>query len=292
MTLDPVREYLQSISRFPLLTAEQEIQLSRKVAQYMELRDLKDLTPDQKRQIKAGLKARNKIVSCNLRLVMHIAKRYTGRLKSNHMTIVDLCQEGSIGLQRAAEKFDPTRGYKFSTYAYWWVRQAITRAIDMQERVIKVPGYFLDNCYKAQRLIAEYMQTHGRNPTIKEISEIMQLTADSVLALLEANLSHVSLDQLIIADGGSLLDLIASPEVFEEIDLSYNKEHLESAIFYLNDKERDIINKRYNEQWTLLQIGERHNISRERARQKLDQILRKLKRMASGSYTFPPTAPL
>jgi len=145
MTADAMRDYLEAISRYPLLTTQQEIQLARKIAQYMELRDNPSPTPAEQRLIKAGLKARATMVNCNLRLVVHIAKRYTGRIKS--MDMLDLCQEGNIGLQRAAEKFDASRGYKFSTYAYWWIRQSLKRAIDSKERMIKIPIHMIDRIF-------------------------------------------------------------------------------------------------------------------------------------------------
>ena len=287
MTADAMRDYLEAISRYPLLTTQQEIQLARKIAQYMELRDNPSPTPAEQRLIKAGLKARATMVNCNLRLVVHIAKRYTGRIKS--MDMLDLCQEGNIGLQRAAEKFDASRGYKFSTYAYWWIRQSLKRAIDSKERMIKIPIHMIDRTFKALQIETEYMKEHGRKPSKTELAEVMGLTIEQLLALVDCNSIHISLDELVTDDGNSLLDLIASPEVDIDFDLDHNKEHVQLALSYLTDMEQDIINKRYNEDLTFTAIAKDHNVCRERIRQKMTSAHRKLGKMMS-EYTFPPRA--
>ena len=287
MTADAMRDYLDAISRYPLLTTQQEIQLARKIAQYMELRDNPSPTPAEQRLIKAGLKARATMVNCNLRLVVHIAKRYTGRIKS--MDMLDLCQEGNIGLQRAAEKFDASRGYKFSTYAYWWIRQSLKRAIDSKERMIKIPIHMIDRIFKALQVEIEYMKEHGRKPSKTELAEVMGLTIEQLLALVDCNSVHISLDELVTDDGNSLLDLIASPEVDIDFDLDHSKEHVQLALSYLTDMEQDIINKRYNEDLTFTAIAKDHNVCRERIRQKMTSAHRKLGKMMS-EYTFPPRA--
>jgi len=282
MTADAMRDYLEAISRYPLLTTQQEIQLARKIAQYMELRDNTSPTPAEQRLIKAGLKARATMVNCNLRLVVHIAKRYTGRIKS--MDMLDLCQEGNIGLQRAAEKFDASRGYKFSTYAYWWIRQSLKRAIDSKERMIKIPIYIIDRTFKALQIETEYMKEHGRKPSKTELAQVMGLTIEQLLALVDCNSVHISLDELITDDGGSLLDLIASPEVDIDFDLDRSKEHVQLALSYLTDIEQDIINKRYNEDLTFTAIAKEHNVCRERIRQKITRAHRRLKQLMSKSH--------
>ena len=292
MTADAMRDYLEAISRYPLLTTQQEIQLARKIAQYMELRDNPSPTPAEQRLIKAGLKARATMVNCNLRLVVHIAKRYTGRIKS--MDMLDLCQEGNIGLQRAAEKFDASRGYKFSTYAYWWIRQSLKRAIDSKERMIKIPIHMIDRTFKALQIETEYMKEHGRKPSKTELAEVMGLTLDQLLLLVDCNAAHQSLDVLITDDGNPLLDLIASPteELYEP---DCDKEHLQLAMFYLNDNEQDLISKRYGlgpdepEPLVLSKIAVECGVSRERVRQRLDIACNKLKLMMQ-EYSFPPRA--
>ena len=282
MTADAMRDYLEAISRYPLLTTQQEIQLARKIAQYMELRDNTSPTPAEQRLIKAGLKARATMVNCNLRLVVHIAKRYTGRIKS--MDMLDLCQEGNIGLQRAAEKFDASRGYKFSTYAYWWIRQSLKRAIDSKERMIKIPIHMIDRTFKALQIETEYMKEHGRKPSKTELAQVMGLTIEQLLALVDCNSVHISLDELITDDGNSLLDLIASPEVDIDFDLDHSKEHVQLALSYLTDLEQDIINKRYNEDLTFTAIAKEHNVCRERIRQKITRTHRRLKQLMSKSH--------
>ena len=287
MTADAMRDYLDAISRYPLLTTQQEIQLARKIAQYMELRDNPSPTPAEQRLIKAGLKARATMVNCNLRLVVHIAKRYTGRIKS--MDMLDLCQEGNIGLQRAAEKFDASRGYKFSTYAYWWIRQSLKRAIDSKERMIKIPIHMIDRIFKALQVEIEFMKEHGRKPSKTELAEVMGLTVEQLLALVDCNSVHISLDELVTDDGNSLLDLIASPEVDIDFDLDHSKEHVQLALSYLTDMEQDMINKRYHQDLTLTAITKVHNVCRERIRQRMSRTHRKLGKMMS-EYTFPPRA--
>jgi RNA polymerase primary sigma factor len=282
MTADATRDYLEAISRYPLLTTQQEIQLARKIAQYMELRDKPDPTPAEQRLIKAGLKARATMVNCNLRLVVHIAKRYTGRIKS--MDMLDLCQEGNIGLQRAAEKFDASRGYKFSTYAYWWIRQSLKRAIDSKERMIKIPIHMIDRIFKALQVEIEYMKEHGRKPSKTELAKVMGLTIEQLLALVDCNSAHISLDELVTDDGNSLLDLIASPEVDIDYDLDHSKEHVQLALSYLTDMEQDLINKRYNQDLTFTAIAKEHNVSRERIRQRTTRTHRRLRQLMAKSH--------
>ena len=282
MTADATRDYLDAISRYPLLTTQQEIQLARKIAQYMELRDNPSPTPAEQRLIKAGLKARATMVNCNLRLVVHIAKRYTGRIKS--MDMLDLCQEGNIGLQRAAEKFDASRGYKFSTYAYWWIRQSLKRAIDSKERMIKIPIHMIDRIFKALQVEIEFMKEHGRKPSKTELAKVMGLTIEQLLALVDCNSAHISLDELITDDGNSLLDLIASPEVDIDYDLDHSKEHVQLALSYLTDMEQDLINKRYNQDLTFTAIAKEHNVSRERIRQRTTRTHRRLRQLMAKSH--------
>jgi RNA polymerase primary sigma factor len=282
MTADAMRDYLDAISRYPLLSTQQEIQLARKIAQYMELRDNPSPTPAEQRLIKAGLKARATMVNCNLRLVVHIAKRYTGRIKS--MDMLDLCQEGNIGLQRAAEKFDASRGYKFSTYAYWWIRQSLKRAIDSKERMIKIPIHMIDRIFKALQVEIEYMKEHGRKPSKTELAKVMGLTIEQLLALVDCNSAHISLDELVTDDGNSLLDLIASPEVDIDYDLDHSKEHVQLALSYLTDMEQDLINKRYNQDLTFTAIAKEHNVSRERIRQRTTRTHRRLRQLMAKSH--------
>lgn len=282
MTADAMRDYLENISRYPLLTTQQEIELARKIAQYMELRDNANPTPAEQRMIKAGLKARATMVNCNLRLVVHIAKRYTSRIKS--MDMLDLCQEGNIGLQRAAEKFDASRGYKFSTYAYWWIRQSLKRAIDSKERMIKIPIHIIDRTFKALQIETEFMKEHGRKPSKTELAKIMGLTIEQLLALVDCNSVHISLDELVTDDGNSLLDLIANPEIDIDFDLENKKEHVQLALSYLTDMEQELIDKRYQQDLTFTAIAKEHNVSRERIRQRTTRTHRRLRELIFKSH--------
>ena len=279
--IDPLSDYLAAITKFPLLTAEQEIQLGRQVARYMELRNAPgERTKQELRQIKIGIRARDTIVKSNLRLVVHAAKRYSSCLKSNNMELIDLIQEGAFGLQRAAELFDPSRGYKFSTYSYWWIRQSISRAIYNNERLVKIPQRVLDKLYQATKAEAEFVQVNGRTPTRKELAAIVGITADELATLVNYNMPHASLNQSFTDDGHCIIDLIADPNVPDEMITDEYSEQLNLGFFYLSDLDREIIARRYGlngEVETLTVIAQDCGISRERVRQKTEVAKNKLK---------------
>jgi RNA polymerase sigma factor (sigma-70 family) len=290
---DATRDYLEAISRYPLLTIVQEIELSRKVARYMELRDLKgERTKQEQREIKIGIKARNTIINCNLRLVVHIAKRFTTQIES--LDLLDIIQEGSIGLQRAAELFDASRGYKFSTYAYWWIRQSIQRGIATKERLIRIPQHAIDCANKILRIESTFMQEHGHKPTKVELAELAGITLSQLLTLIDCKAKLTSLDQAVVDDNNLLIDLIASP-IEQDTEMDHDKEQLELAFFYLNNTEKDIINKRYGlngepDPLVLSQIAINHGVCRERIRQRINIAHNKLK-LKMLAYEFPPRAP-
>jgi RNA polymerase primary sigma factor len=279
--IDPLSDYLAAITKFPLLTAEQEIQLGRQVARYMELRNApSERTKQELRQIKIGIRARDTIVKSNLRLVVHAAKRYSSCLKSNNMELIDLIQEGAFGLQRAAELFDPSRGYKFSTYSYWWIRQSISRAIYNNERLVKIPQRVLDKLYQATKAEAEFVQVNGRTPTRRELAAIVGITADELATLVNYNAPHASLNQSFTDDGNCIIDLIADPNVPDETMTDEYSEQLQLAFFYLSDTDREIIARRYGlngEVETLTAIAKDCGLSRERIRQKTEVAKNKLK---------------
>lgn len=271
--IDGIRDYLAVIARYPLLTATQEIQLSRQV------QDMLAITTDQpskaeQRIIKRGNKARNTLINCNLRLVVYIAKRYTKRLNGNSMELMDLVQEGTFGLHRATEKFDPSRGYKFSTYSYWWIKQAIGRAIDAQEKLIRLPAHKLDVIYAALKFRDERIKTHGE-VSIPEMAEHVGISTDDMAMLLSRYAAARSLDEPCHDDTSTMLiDLIAD-ERSVEIDLhqSLREEQVQLAFFRLTEEDRNVISKRYglfdSNPLTLREIGEQDNICRERVRQRL-----------------------
>jgi RNA polymerase sigma factor (sigma-70 family) len=273
MSTDHFRDYLAEIARYPLLTPEQEIQMSRQVHRMLELEAMSgERTAREKREIKIGARARDSIIRSNLRLVVHIAKRYTPRLRHNGLDMMDLVQEGAVGLHRAAEKFDGTKGYRFSTYAYWWIRQAINRAIDTKERLIRVPQHMIERIYSIAKTQGEFHQTHGRQPTIKEIAEIIELPYDELVMLLQRNTSHASLDSLTVEDGAALIDMIPSHDSNNEDLTDEYHEQLQLAFFNLDPLDREILSSQYclydTPHMTMRELAKRQNISHERVRQK------------------------
>ena len=193
---DSVRSYLRDIGRIPLLEHDEEILLGRKVQRLMEIKACEELAStatkedlagvlgmtvkDLKREIREGEKAKDKMVTANLRLVVSVAKKYTKR----NMDLLDIIQEGTIGLVRGVEKFDPGRGYKFSTYAYWWIRQGITRAIAEKSRAIRLPIHVTENLNRHKKAQRELSQINGYMPTVAELAEELKLTADAVKDLM------------------------------------------------------------------------------------------------------------
>ena len=271
--IDGIRDYLAVIARYPLLTATQEIQLSRQVQEMLAITTDQPSKAEQ-RIIKRGNKARNTLINCNLRLVVYIAKRYTKRLNGNSMELMDLVQEGTFGLHRATEKFDPSRGYKFSTYSYWWIKQAIGRAIDAQEKLIRLPAHKLDVIYAALKFRDERIKTHGE-VSIPEMAEHVGISTDDMAMLLSRYAAARSLDEPCHDDTSTMLiDLIAD-ERSVEIDLhqSLREEQVQLAFFRLTEEDRNVISKRYglfdSNPLTLREIGEQDNICRERVRQRL-----------------------
>lgn len=281
---DSIKDYLNVVARYPLLSAEQEIQLSRQVHAMRELKDVAGPTPQQQRIIKRGLKARNAIINANLRLVVHIAKRYMRRLDGGHMELMDIIQEGNVGLHRAAELFDGARGYKFSTYAYWWIRQAITRAIDTQEHAIRMPQHSVERFYRAVRLQEEYTREHGRPATPAQLAELLEITPDELRTLMVRAVRPKSLDQLATDDGSPLIDMIAderSNEAYELAEQMERFEQLQLAFFRLKEENRIAVSKRYglngHKPQTLKQIGAEEGVSRECIRQRVDIARRRLR---------------
>jgi RNA polymerase sigma factor (sigma-70 family) len=288
---DSVKEYLNAIARYPLLSTEQEIQLSRQVHAMREIDATADITPQQQRIMKRGQKAKNTIISCNLRLVVHIAKKYVRRLSGSHMEMMDLIQEGNVGLHRAAELFDGSKGYKFSTYAYWWIRQAMTRAIDTQERMIRVPQHSLERIYRAVKLQEEYIRQHGQSPSMATLAKLLEIDVDELAMLLARNAQIKSLDSLITEDGSPLIDFIADERLLNN-DHTYDEqnermEQLELAFFRLDKNDRNAIAKRYGiygaEQQSNNSIAAEEGVSRETIRHRVQCAERRLRLLVSGS---------
>ena len=283
--IDSVKHYLNEIGRYPLLTAEQEIQLSRQVDAAKPLSGKAELTAEEKRVLRVAERATRKLINCNLRLVVTVAKQYVRRLNGSGMELMDLVQEGALGLTRAVELFDGTKGYKFSTYAYWWIRQAITRGIDSKERLIRVPQHGLDKVYKVVRYQKQYLQMHGKMPTLAELAEATDLELEHLQLLLARNAWHRSLDEMVVETGSPILDMIPDAEATDrQIDCMEKDEKaamLSIALNCLSQEELHTISRRYGlggaEPMTLSSIASEDDVSRERVRQRVQLAHNKMR---------------
>jgi len=288
-TNDPVRMYLKEIGKVALLTAEEEVDLAKRIeaglfaAEKLSIgkklsdrmrKDLEFITRD-------GEIAKRKLVEANLRLVVSIAKRYVGR----GMLFLDLIQEGNLGLIRAVEKFDYTKGYKFSTYATWWIRQAITRAIADQARTIRIPVHMVETINKLIRIQRQLLQDYGREPTPEEIAREMDLTPDKVREILKVSQEPVSLETPIGEEEDSHLgDFIEDSDAVVPVDAAsfiLLQEQLDSVLHTLSDREKKVIQLRFGltdgHPRTLEEVGKEFGVTRERIRQIESKTLSKLR---------------
>jgi RNA polymerase primary sigma factor len=287
-TDDPVRMYLQEIGQVSLLTAQQEVDLAKAMEQAIYARQrLKHecLCVEEQAEcqslIDAGNEARRHLIQANLRLVVSIAKKYT----SYGLTMMDLIQEGNIGLMRAVEKFDYTKGHKFSTYATWWIRQAITRAIADQSRTIRLPVHMGEAISQVKRTSHKLQQTMQREPTPEEIAEAMGITAGKVRRTLEASMHPLSLEMPVGQDGeGRMGDFIEDERLATPAEAAAQamlREQIEEVLDKLPERERKIIQLRYGlkdgKYRTLEEVGVEFGITRERIRQIEAVALRKLR---------------
>ena len=279
--------YLNSVGRIPLLTPEQEIELGRQVMRMQELQALdRPLTKKEQAQVRAGQRATQKFIKANLRLVVSIARKYLG--SSHSMDLLDLIQEGNLGLVKAVEKFEPERGYKFSTYSYWWIRQSIMRAMRYKDRMMRLPGNVSDMAYTWNGKYHTLQRKLGRKPTHAELAKEFRVhEADVDLFLLRGN-AVTSLDVVVGDDSSTLMECVgdggvAGEEAMEQAVLSEQAAALKDALHVLGERERRMLERRYGlgsdelGEATLAEIGAEFKISRERARQVITNSLRKVR---------------
>ena len=306
-TGDSVRAYLKDIGRIPLLEHEEEILLGRKVQRLMEIREIEEemdcqsqddlagvlgITVKQlKRELKDGERAKDKMVTANLRLVVSVAKKYTKR----NMELLDIIQEGTIGLVRGVEKFDPGRGYKFSTYAYWWIRQGITRAIAEKSRAIRLPIHVTENLNKLKKAQRELSQVNGYMPSVFELSDHLELTVDEIKDLMCKARQPTSLEIKIGENRDTaLIDLLEDESQLPEMLLEnqFMKESLRGLVCGLPEMQAAVIGMRYGvgeemlEPMSMTAIGQVLNMSRDRVRTLEHKGLKSLKEMANNFNAY------
>jgi RNA polymerase primary sigma factor len=290
---DSVRAYLKQIGKVALLNAEEEVELAKRIeaglyaTQLMtELTEKGEKLPAAQRRdmqwiCRDGDRAKNHLLEANLRLVVSLAKRYTGR----GMAFLDLIQEGNLGLIRAVEKFDYTKGYKFSTYATWWIRQAITRAMADQARTIRIPVHMVEVINKLGRIQRELLQDLGREPTPEELAKEMDITPEKVLEIQQYAREPISLDQTIGDEGDSQLgDFIEDSEAVVAVDaVSFTllQDQLQSVLETLSEREAGVVRLRFGltdgQPRTLDEIGQVYGVTRERIRQIESKTMSKLR---------------
>ncbi|HEY6423337.1 MAG TPA: RNA polymerase sigma factor [Pseudonocardiaceae bacterium] len=290
---DSVRAYLKQIGKVALLNAEEEVELAKRIEAGLyaaeRVRRSEDVTeklsPQLRRDlrwiVRDGERAKNHLLEANLRLVVSLAKRYTGR----GMAFLDLIQEGNLGLIRAVEKFDYTKGYKFSTYATWWIRQAITRAMADQARTIRIPVHMVEVINKLGRIQRELLQDLGREPTPEELAKEMDISPEKVLEIQQYAREPISLDQTIGDEGDSQLgDFIEDSEAIVAVDaVSFTllQDQLQSVLATLSEREAGVVRLRFGltdgQPRTLDEIGQVYGVTRERIRQIESKTMSKLR---------------
>ncbi|WP_446462930.1 RNA polymerase sigma factor [Streptomyces sp. BRA346] len=288
-TADPVKDYLKQIGKVPLLNAEQEVELAKRIEAGLfaedKLANSDKLAPKLKHELEIiaedGRRAKNHLLEANLRLVVSLAKRYTGR----GMLFLDLIQEGNLGLIRAVEKFDYTKGYKFSTYATWWIRQAITRAMADQARTIRIPVHMVEVINKLARVQRQMLQDLGREPTPEELAKELDMTPEKVIEVQKYGREPISLHTPLGEDGDSEFgDLIEDSEAVvpaDAVSFTLLQEQLHSVLDTLSEREAGVVSMRFGltdgQPKTLDEIGKVYGVTRERIRQIESKTMSKLR---------------
>jgi RNA polymerase primary sigma factor len=288
-TADPVKDYLKQIGKVPLLNAEQEVELAKRIEAGLFAEDklaaADKLAPKLKRELEIiaedGRWAKNHLLEANLRLVVSLAKRYTGR----GMLFLDLIQEGNLGLIRAVEKFDYTKGFKFSTYATWWIRQAITRAMADQARTIRIPVHMVEVINKLARVQRQMLQDLGREPTPEELAKELDMTPEKVIEVQKYGREPISLHTPLGEDGDSEFgDLIEDSEAVvpaDAVSFTLLQEQLHSVLDTLSEREAGVVSMRFGltdgQPKTLDEIGKVYGVTRERIRQIESKTMSKLR---------------
>ncbi|WP_070035959.1 RNA polymerase sigma factor [Streptomyces abyssalis] len=289
-TADPVKDYLKQIGKVPLLNAEQEVELAKRIEAGLFAEDklapaTDKLAPKLKRELEIiaedGRRAKNHLLEANLRLVVSLAKRYTGR----GMLFLDLIQEGNLGLIRAVEKFDYTKGYKFSTYATWWIRQAITRAMADQARTIRIPVHMVEVINKLARVQRQMLQDLGREPSPEELAKELDMTPEKVVEVQKYGREPISLHTPLGEDGDSEFgDLIEDSEAVvpaDAVSFTLLQEQLHSVLDTLSEREAGVVSMRFGltdgQPKTLDEIGKVYGVTRERIRQIESKTMSKLR---------------
>ena len=289
-TADPVKDYLKQIGKVSLLNAEQEVDLARRIeaglyAEYKLKNQADEMTSRERRELhflaQDGQQAKNHLLEANLRLVVSLAKRYTGR----GMQFLDLIQEGNLGLIRAVEKFEYTKGYKFSTYATWWIRQAITRAMADQARTIRIPVHMVEVINKLARVQRQMLQDLGREPTPEELAKELDMTAEKVVEVQKYGREPISLHTPLGEDGDSEFgDLIEDSEAIvpaDAVSFTLLQEQLHHVLDTLSEREAGVVSMRFGlgdgQPKTLDEIGKVYGVTRERIRQIESKTMSKLR---------------
>ena len=288
-TADPVKDYLKQIGKVPLLNAEQEVELAKRIKAGLfaeeKLAESERMHVEQRIDLEwiaeDGRRAKNHLLEANLRLVVSLAKRYTGR----GMLFLDLIQEGNLGLIRAVEKFDYTKGYKFSTYATWWIRQAITRAMADQARTIRIPVHMVEVINKLARVQRQMLQDLGREPTPEELAVELDMTPEKVVEVQKYGREPISLHTPLGEDGDSEFgDLIEDSEAIqpgEAVSFTLLQEQLHSVLDTLSEREAGVVSMRFGltdgQPKTLDEIGKVYGVTRERIRQIESKTMSKLR---------------